>query len=240
MRSLAARGYVGANVTVPHKEAALALSQPDDRARAVGAANTLWFERRRLRSTNTDVEGFLGQSRRLRAGLGSRTWHKAVRARRRRRRARRDLRPARRAASNGSSSPTARPGAAEALQRALSASGVHGCRLGRARRRARRRRAPGQHHDARHAGPARPRDRSRRACPATPIVADLVYVPLVTPLMAAAKARDLRGRRRAGHVAASGGARLCAVVRQKAGSDRGIARADRSRSGLLRGQAPPE
>ena len=58
LQSLAARGYVGANVTVPHKEAALALSQPDDRARAVGAANTLWFDGG-LRSTNTDVEGFL-------------------------------------------------------------------------------------------------------------------------------------------------------------------------------------
>jgi shikimate dehydrogenase len=57
---LAARGYVGANVTVPHKEAALALSEPDDRARAVGAANTLWLDGGRLRSTNTDVEGFIG------------------------------------------------------------------------------------------------------------------------------------------------------------------------------------
>jgi shikimate dehydrogenase len=58
-RSLAARGYVGANVTVPHKEAALAASQPDERARAVGAANTLWLEGGALRATNTDVEGFL-------------------------------------------------------------------------------------------------------------------------------------------------------------------------------------
>ena len=57
---LAGRGYVGANVTVPHKEAALALSEPDDRARAVGAANTLWLDGSRLRSTNTDVEGFIG------------------------------------------------------------------------------------------------------------------------------------------------------------------------------------
>jgi shikimate dehydrogenase len=57
---LAERGYVGANVTLPHKEAALAASQPDDRARAVGAANTLWLDDGRLRSTNTDVEGFLG------------------------------------------------------------------------------------------------------------------------------------------------------------------------------------
>ena len=57
--SLAARGYVGANVTLPHKEAALALSQPDDHARAVGAANTLWLDGGVLRSSNTDVEGFL-------------------------------------------------------------------------------------------------------------------------------------------------------------------------------------
>lgn len=58
--NLAARGYVGANITLPHKEAALTLSEPDSRARAVGAANTLWLENGRLRSTNTDVEGFLG------------------------------------------------------------------------------------------------------------------------------------------------------------------------------------
>ena len=57
--SWAERGYVGANVTLPHKEAALRLSQPDDRAEAVGAANTLWLEGGVLRSTNTDVEGFL-------------------------------------------------------------------------------------------------------------------------------------------------------------------------------------
>jgi shikimate dehydrogenase len=52
-------GYIGANVTVPHKMPALALSEPDERARAVGAANTLWYEGDKLRSTNTDVEGFL-------------------------------------------------------------------------------------------------------------------------------------------------------------------------------------
>ena len=57
--SLAANGYVGANITIPHKDAALALSEPDDRARAVGAANTLWLDNGTLRSTNTDVEGFL-------------------------------------------------------------------------------------------------------------------------------------------------------------------------------------
>ena len=56
---LAERGYAGANVTVPHKAAALASSLPDDRAKAVGAANTLWVEGGALRSTNTDVEGFI-------------------------------------------------------------------------------------------------------------------------------------------------------------------------------------
>nr|HEV8011189.1 shikimate dehydrogenase [Bradyrhizobium sp.] len=56
---LSAHGFVGANVTLPHKERALALSAPDARARAVGAANTLWYEAGELRSTNTDVEGFI-------------------------------------------------------------------------------------------------------------------------------------------------------------------------------------
>jgi shikimate dehydrogenase len=59
VENLHGNGYVGANITVPHKEAALAVSEPDDRARAVGAANTLWYDDGTLRSTNTDVEGFL-------------------------------------------------------------------------------------------------------------------------------------------------------------------------------------
>ncbi|MGJ4930785.1 shikimate dehydrogenase [Bradyrhizobium sp. HKCCYLS2038] len=54
------RGFVGANVTIPHKERVLELTEPDARARAVGAANTLWYEHGRLRATNTDVEGFIG------------------------------------------------------------------------------------------------------------------------------------------------------------------------------------
>ncbi|WP_424627993.1 shikimate dehydrogenase [Bradyrhizobium sp. SYSU BS000235] len=60
IKTLAARGYSGANVTIPHKEQALALSSPDARAQAVGAANTLYFDDGMLRSTNTDVEGFIG------------------------------------------------------------------------------------------------------------------------------------------------------------------------------------
>src|ERR1700680_835409 len=56
---LSTHGFVGANVTIPHKERALALTAPDARARAVGAANTLWYEDGELRSTNTDIEGFI-------------------------------------------------------------------------------------------------------------------------------------------------------------------------------------
>jgi shikimate dehydrogenase len=56
---LSTHGFVGANVTIPHKERALALTTPDARARAVGAANTLWYEGGELRSTNTDIEGFI-------------------------------------------------------------------------------------------------------------------------------------------------------------------------------------
>jgi len=56
---LSLRGFVGANVTIPHKENVLELSTPDERARAIGAANTLWFADGELHSTNTDVEGFI-------------------------------------------------------------------------------------------------------------------------------------------------------------------------------------
>src|SRR5712672_2841452 len=56
---LSTHGFVGANVTIPHKERALILARPDARASAVGAANTLWYEGDELRSTNTDIEGFI-------------------------------------------------------------------------------------------------------------------------------------------------------------------------------------
>jgi shikimate dehydrogenase len=56
---LAAHGYVGANVTMPHKEAALRGSEPDEKAAAIGAVNTLWLDDVRLRGTNTDGDGFI-------------------------------------------------------------------------------------------------------------------------------------------------------------------------------------
>ena len=59
IKSLRQRGYIGANVTVPHKQAVMTLSEPDEKARGIGAANALWFTDGTLRSTNTDVHGFL-------------------------------------------------------------------------------------------------------------------------------------------------------------------------------------
>src|SRR6202045_3611159 len=70
---LADHGYVGANVTVPHKEAALGLSAPDALAAAAGAANTLWLDDGVLRSTNTDVEGFVAS-----LDAGAPDWAKQV------------------------------------------------------------------------------------------------------------------------------------------------------------------
>lgn len=57
---LSTHGFAGANVTIPHKERVLQLTEPDERAKAVGAANTLYYDGGVLRSTNTDVEGFIG------------------------------------------------------------------------------------------------------------------------------------------------------------------------------------
>jgi shikimate dehydrogenase len=61
LSGLAARGYAGANVTLPHKEAALRLATvADEAARTIGAANTLWLdEAGRLNASNTDAYGFM-------------------------------------------------------------------------------------------------------------------------------------------------------------------------------------
>lgn len=60
LRSLAAQGFVGCNVTVPHKEAAYRLAdEREDSARAVLAANTLWLEGGKLHAANTDTYGFM-------------------------------------------------------------------------------------------------------------------------------------------------------------------------------------
>jgi len=70
--NLAGHGYVGANVTMPHKDAAFRLSEPDEKARAIGAANTLWLDGDVLRATNTDGDGFVGSLDAAAAGWDNR------------------------------------------------------------------------------------------------------------------------------------------------------------------------
>ena len=53
-------GFAGGNVTIPHKEQAFALADaPDEIATELGAANTLYHRDGRLCATNTDGYGFL-------------------------------------------------------------------------------------------------------------------------------------------------------------------------------------
>lgn len=184
---LTSRGYVGANVTIPHKECMLALTSPDERAQAVGAANTLWFENGELRSTNTDVEGFIhnldasapgwdgatqalvlgagGSSRAVIFGLLERGIARVYVANRTSERAQ-EL-----ADSFGGH---VRPVAWDAIGEMMPAAQllVNTTSLGMA----------GQ--------PPLGIDIDR--LPRTAVVADLVYAPLVTPLLEAAAARGLR------------------------------------------------
>ena len=185
---LAAHGYVGANVTVPHKEAALELSKPDALAQAVGAANTLWRHEGVLRSTNTDVEGFVasldasvpdwardaqsavvlgagGAARAVVFGLierGMRCVHVVNRT------------PERAAALRQRFGDRVAPAGWDRRNDLLAEAGllVNTTTLGMA----------GQ--------PPLEIDLGRPAAQA--VVADIVYAPLVTPLLAAAQARGLR------------------------------------------------
>jgi shikimate dehydrogenase len=59
-RTMPGEGFAGANVTVPHKGAALALADAlSETAREIGAANTLSFEGGEIRADNTDADGLL-------------------------------------------------------------------------------------------------------------------------------------------------------------------------------------
>lgn len=58
--ALPAAGFIGTNVTIPHKAAALAtVDEADDYARASGAVNTVVVEGERLLGFNTDGPGFV-------------------------------------------------------------------------------------------------------------------------------------------------------------------------------------
>ena len=185
---LSTHGFVGANVTIPHKERALALTRPDERARAVGAANTLWYEGGELCSTNTDIEGFLHNLDACAPGWDVATHDALV---------------------------LGAGGASRAVVFGLIERGVGRVHL--ANRTPERARALADQFGARvhpvswqaigellprvdllvnttslgmHGQPALDIDVGK--LPAHAVVADLVYVPLVTPLLAAARARGLK------------------------------------------------
>ena len=62
--ALRADDTLGANVTVPHKQAVMAsLDEVDDLARRIGAVNTIINDGGRLRGTNTDARGFIDSLR---------------------------------------------------------------------------------------------------------------------------------------------------------------------------------
>ncbi len=64
IRALAQIGFRGVNITVPHKQAALsACDQVDAVARRIGAVNTVVFTDGRLHGSNTDAFGFLENMR---------------------------------------------------------------------------------------------------------------------------------------------------------------------------------
>lgn len=60
LRALPALGFAGANVTLPHKELALRIADSaTERARRIGAANTLVIREGRIEADNTDGFGFM-------------------------------------------------------------------------------------------------------------------------------------------------------------------------------------
>jgi shikimate dehydrogenase len=66
--------FIGCNVTVPHKEAVFAaVDEVEPAGQAIGAVNTVWKEERRLVATSTDGVGFLAN-----LDEGAAGWDRAV------------------------------------------------------------------------------------------------------------------------------------------------------------------
>ena len=60
IKNLNANGYAGCNVTLPHKESAIALiDYCDDSVKAIGALNTIYVRNSKTYATSTDGNGFL-------------------------------------------------------------------------------------------------------------------------------------------------------------------------------------
>ncbi|MGX5804638.1 shikimate dehydrogenase [Bradyrhizobium sp. Arg314] len=186
--SLGQSGLRGGNVTIPHKEAAFALvDRRDEAAEAIGAVNTLWLDDGVLWGGNTDGLGFAGNLEQYAPG-----W-----------------------AANGPAVVLGAGGASRAVIHALKQRGVKDIRivnrtLPRALELAGRFGAGVSAHGADAVGElladagllinttslGMHGDATLSADPAGlpdhAIVTDIVYVPLQTPLLAAAKTRGLK------------------------------------------------
>lgn len=188
LKALGENGYRGGNVTIPHKEAAFAgVARRDEAAEAIGAVNTLWFEDGVLWGGNTDGHGFAanlddhapgwaenGPAVVLGAGGASRAVIHALKTR-----GIKDIRIVNRTLSRAKELSD-RFGAgvsahgAEATGELLADAGLLVNTT-----------ALGMHgNEGLSADPA--------GLPGHAIVTDIVYVPLQTPLLAAAKARGLK------------------------------------------------
>jgi shikimate dehydrogenase len=185
VRGLRAVGFRGANVTIPHKEAAFAVcTRVDETARRAGAVNTLSFGGGEVVGSNTDGAGFLAN---LRAH---------------------GVDPA-----GGPALLLGAGGAARAIAAELLALGVRVRVVNRSPERAaamaaalpgietiiwgQRQAALADHGllvNTTSAGMqgAAALDFDLAHAPAALVVADIVYVPLMTPLLAAAASRGLR------------------------------------------------
>ncbi|MEG0156225.1 MAG: shikimate kinase [Anaerovoracaceae bacterium] len=69
------RSFKGLNITIPYKQAVMEFcDQLDEKAKRIGAVNTLYFQGTTLRGTNTDYHGFLTMARRAKISF----YHKKV------------------------------------------------------------------------------------------------------------------------------------------------------------------
>jgi len=184
VHGLRAAGFRGCNVTIPHKEAAFAVcSRVEDSARLAGAVNTIVFSGAEIVGSNTDGAGFLANlaahdvadaspALLLGAGGAARAIAAALLA------AGRAVTVANRSPARAAALQAQLPGlqviAWDARAQALADFGllVNTTSLGMAGQ-------PALEMDLFHAE-------------AGLVVADIVYVPLETALLAAARARGLR------------------------------------------------
>ena len=166
LRGLAALGFAGCNVTIPHKVAAMQLvDRVDAFARRIGAINTIVVEQDgTLSGYNNDGFGYVQSLRDAQADWRADVGPIVVLGRGRRR-ARRGGDPCRRRCARD---PPAQPhAAARARHRAGRRRGRQGDPVGTAQRRAGGRGAAGQHDEPGHVGPAAARSLARRAAART-------------------------------------------------------------------------